>query len=122
MEPASFLASYTRAFDAFDPAAIAAHYHFPSILGSIDGTHAFLDRADAEARFKRVCDQHRRMGYDHAAHDDVRFEELADNLWRLTVRWRFLSAGGAVIAEFDCSYELGDFGQGPRVTAAIVHG
>ncbi|MEM9300686.1 MAG: hypothetical protein AAGE01_01165 [Pseudomonadota bacterium] len=122
MDSSTFLDSYRQAFDAFDADAIAAHYHFPSILASIDGTQAFLSREDAVARFTRVCDHHRRLGYHHASCDNVRSEELADNLWRLTVDWRFHSAAGNEILAFSCSYELGDYGDGPRVTAAIVHG
>lgn len=122
MKAKEFLKSYRAAFDAFDPEAIADHYHYPSLMASMDRSDAFVTRDDAVRVFRRILDNHRRIGYHTATVLDTSRVTLTDNLAFVTVRWRFETAAGQAISEFDCSYTLADHGQGIHIISAIVHG
>jgi hypothetical protein len=117
-----FLNSYKRAFDEFDHRGIAGHYHYPSLLASADSAEAFVDRAEAERRFKSVCDNHRRIGYKRAVMVDSDVEVITDNLCRVTVLWKFLNDADDPVVEFVCTYTLAEYGtRGPLIIAALVH-
>ena len=122
MNAQEFLKTYVAAFDAFDPTAIARHYHYPSLLASTERVSAFLGKGDAEERFSEVCDFHRRIGYHHAEANDIEVETLTDNLWHVTVAWRFLSKSDDELMNFRCTYSIADYGSGPKIVCALVHG
>ena len=122
MKVKAFLESYRGAFDRFDAEAIADHYHFPSLMSSMDSSDAFLTRADAVRVFSRIVDNHRRIGYHTAKVLDTSRVTLTENLAFVTVRWRFETASGQSISEFDCSYTMADHGSGIHIISAIVHG
>jgi hypothetical protein len=122
MDVDSFFSSYVRAFDSFNHRAIAGHYHYPSLLASAEGASAFYDRADAEKKFKQVCDNHKRIGYHHANLAEKEVEVITENLCRATVLWRFENESNRALVEFVCTYTLADYGRGLEIIAALVHG
>ena len=122
MNVKGFIESYQRAFDGFDPEAIADLYHYPSLLSSMDRSDAFINRAEAVKNFARICDSHRRMGYHRAVLLDMDRKTLTENLAVVTVRWRFENEAGQDILQFDCTYTLADHGDGIKVMSAVVHG
>lgn len=121
MDFEEFFASYAAAFDAFDPEAIAGLYNYPSLLASSERANAFLSQADATARFRQVCDHHRRIGYHRAEPSHIVGEAMGDNLWKVRVSWRFLTRSGGELLAFDCTYSMADYGEGPKVVFALVH-
>ncbi|MDJ0655523.1 MAG: ketosteroid isomerase family protein [Xanthomonadales bacterium] len=122
MNVKAFFDNYIKAFDAFDPEAIADLYHYPSLLSSMDSNDALVDRVEAIRNFRRICDSHRRMGYHTAVmlHSDRK--TLTENLAVVTVRWRFENESGKDLAQFDCTYTLADHGNGIGILCAVVHG
>ncbi len=122
MKVKQFIQSYQKAFDAFDPQAIADLYHYPSLIASMDQSQALLSRDDAVKYFARVCDSHRRMSYHRAQLLSSERSTLTENLSIVTVRWRFETATGQVIVEFDCTYTLCELGEGVKAFSAVVHG
>ncbi len=120
MDISAFFASYVAAFDDFDYEAIANHYHFPAILASLDSVNSFADRSEAEAYFKRVTDHHRRIGYHTAQGEQKEIRNTARNVAEADIYWTFKNKSGKTLVEFEVTYTVVDYGQGPRVIFGLV--
>jgi hypothetical protein len=104
-----FLASYGRAFEAFDTAAILSHFLFPCHIVSDADEVALMPLADArEARvgIERVLALHRELGVRAGRNLDLDVIELSPRMAGLVLSYEFFDAEGRALYDFQGIYTL----------------
>lgn len=83
-----FFKSYTAAFDALDPNAIADLYRFPCTISDADGVQAYTDKSALIAKFSANCETMKNFGYIHAQFHILSTQLLSQNEVVVNVGWR----------------------------------
>ncbi len=119
----AFLEAYAAAFARSDATAVADLFAYPCAItgdaGKVSVT-VIPSRAAWLPQLEKLAAAYRSLDVRSAEMVEVQAVELSTRLAQATVHWRLLGGDGGTIYEFDASYTLADFGEGPRITA-IAH-
>ena len=115
-----FLASYSKAFDAYDSRAIVDHYAFPcSIVGDAETLAPLTFKAPEQlsAGVDYILSLHREIGVSTGQQMLLEITELSPRLAGMMIRTRFQDAGGKPLYDFQGFYSLARTGNGYRILA-----
>jgi hypothetical protein len=106
-EIARYFEGYASAYDAFDAAAIAAHFAVPSyILHQDRAAPAFATREALVANMERLNAINRESRYGRATFAPPSVIAFAPGHVLATVPWTIRDVDGAVLWRFTCTYNL----------------
>lgn len=115
-----FLDAYRAAFESLDVSGIEELFSYPCLITSgadrIEVT-VVPTREDWLLQLERLVAAYRAIGVRSAEPMDVHVTVLSSRLFQVTVRWRLIDEGGALLYDFVASYTLADGGDGVRITA-----
>jgi hypothetical protein len=102
-----FFEGYASAYDAFDAAAIAAHFAVPAyILHQDRAAPAFATREALVANMERLNTINRESRYGRATFAPPFVVAFAPTLVQATVPWTVHDVDGGVLWRFTCTYNL----------------
>ena len=103
---ADFLASFARAWNAFDVDAMVAHFALPQIIAS-EGHTTFLEtEEEVRANIDKLIDFYDAHAVAGAVLVDVAVEPLPDAAARARVHWNLTGETGAVLLDFHTDYTI----------------
>ena len=103
----AFLRSYVAAFNACDGAAIARHYHLPSLSLRGDGLLSLLtDAGEAQAFFGTMARSYRDQGAADWQWQVEQVTPIGRECALATVHWSMLRADATVLRDWRHSYNL----------------
>ena len=103
---ADFLASFARAWNAFDVDAMVAHFALPQIIAS-EGQTSFLEtEEEVRANIDQLIDLYDTHDVAGAVMVDFTIDPLPDAAARARVHWNLTSDTGAVLLDFHTDYTI----------------
>jgi hypothetical protein len=115
-----FLASYSKAFEAYDTKAIVDHYVFPcTIIGDAEALAPLVYKAPEplSAGVDYILSLHREIGVSTGRRLRLEITELSPRLAGMMIRTRFHDAQGNALYEFQGFYSLARTADGFRILA-----
>ena len=102
----AFLASFARAWNAFDIDAMVAHFALPQIIAS-EGQTSFLETEDeVRANLDQLFDLYDSHDVAGAVMIDFTVEPLPDAAARARVHWHLTGDTGAILLDFHTDYTI----------------
>jgi hypothetical protein len=113
--------SYTRAFQAFDPKAVAAFFHEPAMLITPRGVLVLPNTWAVEQAYAEIMDQLRGGPYASTEFAGASERLLSDDLVELSGNGTWVDRDGRRYMPFGFTYTLRRIELGYRIVVALVH-
>jgi ketosteroid isomerase-like protein len=113
--------SYTAAFQALDPKAVAAHFHEPALMITPKGIDSLPNAAAVEQAYARIMSELPAQRYARTEFSQVDERRLGDDLTMLTGAGTWVDTSGKSFMPFGMTYVLRRTGQSWRIVTAIIH-
>lgn len=117
---AAFFDSYLKAFEAFEPDAIAGHFAYPFHMtsdGDEVGLTAIPDEAAWSAEIGRLVSFYRDVGVASARMLDASSTELSPRVEQAAIHWQLHDSSGADLYDFHGVYTLAEVAGATRIVA-----
>ncbi|HYP23492.1 MAG TPA: hypothetical protein VEV43_07960 [Actinomycetota bacterium] len=117
---AAFFDSYLKAFEAFDPEAIAAHFAYPFHMtsdGDEVGLTAVPDEATWRAEIGRLVSFYGDVGVASARMLDASSTELSPRVEHAAIHWQLQDSAGTDLYDFHGVYTLAEVAGETRIVA-----
>ena len=114
--------SYTRAFQALDPKAVAAHFNEPALMITPRGVTALPNAAAVEQAYARIMAELPAQRYARTEFSAVEERRLGDDLTMLTGSGAWVDTAGQKFMPFGMTYTLRRAGERWRIVSAMIHG
>ena len=101
-----FLASFARAWNAFDTDAMVAHFALPQIMVSEGRTTFFETEEEVRDNIDKLIDFYDAHDVAGAVLVDVAVEPLPDAAARARVHWNLTGETGTVLLDFHTDYTI----------------
>ncbi len=101
-----FLASFARAWNAFDTDAMVAHFALPQIMASEGRTTFFETEEEVSDNIDKLIDFYDAHDVAGAVLVDVAVEPLPDAAARARVHWNLTGETGTVLLDFHTDYTI----------------
>ena len=112
---------YTKAFQALDSKAVAAHFNEPALMITPQGVNVLPDTAAVEQAYALIMAELPARGYARTEFSPIAERRLSDDLAMLTGSGNWVDKSGKKFMPFGMTYTLRRTGQSWRIVIAVIH-
>ena len=98
--------SYTRAFQALDPKAVASHFHEPALMVTPRGVQAFSNMAAVEQAYAGIMAELPAQRYARTDFSPLAERRLGEDLVMVTGSGSWIDTSGKAFMPFGMTYVL----------------
>ena len=112
---------YTKAFGRLDPAAVAHHFHIPSVMAVPGKMFAFNDQADVERTYAQLMADLPGRGYARSELPNLKVQRLSDDMAVVTSVCIWRKADGTELQRNGITYTLRKVNGTWKNLSALIH-